>query len=86
MMACARSAPSQKHFNSITTLLERLTGLHAGYGSVRCIDFASGYAKGTIVRAGADAANSFNAATSIIGRGGADAAPFRESVERMDRP
>ena len=34
-------------------------GLHAGYGSFRSIYFASGYAKGTIVRAGTDAANSF---------------------------
>jgi len=34
-------------------------GLHAKYGSVCSIDFASGYAEGTIVRAGTDAANSF---------------------------
>ena len=85
MMACAVAAIAETFSTPITTLLERLTGLRAGYGSVRWIDFASGHAKGTIVRAGTDA-NSFNAATSIIGRGAADAALFRESVERMDRP
>ncbi len=34
-------------------------GPHARYGSVCSIDFASGYAEGTFVRAGTDAANSF---------------------------
>ena len=34
-------------------------GPHARYGSVCSIDFASGYAEGTFVRAGTDAENSF---------------------------
>jgi uncharacterized protein YkwD len=34
-------------------------GPHARYGSVYSIDFASGYAEGTFVCAGTDAANSF---------------------------
>ena len=34
-------------------------GPHARYGTVCSIDFAGGYAEGTFVRAGADAANSF---------------------------
>jgi uncharacterized protein YkwD len=34
-------------------------GPHARYDSVCSIDFASGYADGTFVRAGTDAANSF---------------------------
>jgi uncharacterized protein YkwD len=34
-------------------------GPHARYGSVCSIDFASGYAEGTFVRAGTDTANSF---------------------------
>jgi uncharacterized protein YkwD len=34
-------------------------GPHVGYGSVCSIDFASGYAEGTLARAGTDAVNSF---------------------------
>ena len=34
-------------------------GRHARHDSVCSIDFASGYAEGTFVRAGTDAANSF---------------------------
>jgi hypothetical protein len=47
-----------------------------------------GCAEDTLVRAGTNAANSFNDAIPTIGRGrgAADAALFRESAERMDQP
>jgi hypothetical protein len=50
------------------------------------IDFASGYAEGTFVLLEPMPRIRFNDATPTIGRGAAEAALFRESVERMDRP
>ena len=44
-------------FNLNHDVAEAAYDRHAGYGSVCSIDFASGYAEGTIVRT--DAANSF---------------------------
>ena len=61
-------------------------GPHARYGSVCSIDFASGYAEGTFVVLEPMPRIRFNDATPTIGRGAAEAALFRESVERMDRP
>lgn len=50
------------------------------------IDFASDYAEGTFVLLEPMPRIRFNDATPTIGRGAAEAALFRESVERMDRP
>jgi uncharacterized protein YkwD len=46
-------------FNPNYNAAEAAYGPHARYDNVCSIDFASGYAEGTFVRAGTDAANSF---------------------------
>jgi hypothetical protein len=61
-------------------------GPHARYASVCSIDFASGYAEARSYVLEPMPRIRFNDATPIIDRGAAEAALFRESVERMDRP
>jgi len=59
-------------------------GPHARYDSVGSIDFATPRARSYVLEPMPRIR--FNDATPTIGRGAAEAALFRESVERMDRP
>ena len=80
MMACAVAAIAGTFSTRITTRPERLTV------RICSIDFASDYAEGTFVVLEPMPRIRFNDATPTNGRGAAEAALFRESVERMDRP
>jgi hypothetical protein len=55
-----RQCGSHRHLGRFMEIMNPFASLLAlGYGSVRSIDFASGYAEGAFVHAGTEAANSF---------------------------